>query len=834
MALEFTFECPLAAGLHARPASLLSEIAEKTACDCTLTNLRSGATVNLKSALAIIGADVRKGDACRIVCSGRDETNAYASLHQFIEQKLPGADDALAPAAVAGTKLPRTLRDSGCVFLIGTGVSSGIGIGAVVLAGRAAWPELQKTHDLVNPELERERVTLALTAVASRMNSLLARAKSKTESAILRAHLAIVRDVSFVGQVHEYISRGDAAEQAVLHAGGHFREILRASESAYIRERALDMQDIVRRVLEDLGVVGAKERDLALQQPSVIVAEDLTPQQLLALDRALVAGLVLEYAGATSHTVILARSLAIPALAGVAGAASEFRQGEAAVVDATRGLLMRNDSAAVQRFYAREVETLCRRKDRVAKQAAGTAKTRDGRTLDVAANVSSPLEVRAAFEAGADGVGVYRTEMLFVDRDAAPSEEEQFEIYDEAARVAAGKPVIIRTLDVGGDKRVPHLNLPEEPNPFLGFRGARIYPGHVELFRTQVRAILRASAFGRVQMMLPMISNAAEVRWAREQVAEIKRELAASGTKVGDVPLGIMIEVPSVAYAIAELSEVADFFSIGTNDLSQYFFAADRGNARVWPLANAIQPAFLRFLKYIVDEAKGRGKWIGICGEMGGEIALLPLMLALGFDEISATVPNVATLKQRVTTLRQEDCDKLLAKAVACRSAEEVAALLESAPLDTTPLPLLERELVVMQSGSTTKEEVIQELVDSIYIAGRTDDRAALEEAVWKREETYSTALGFGFAIPHCKNDAVLADTIAVVKPEQPVAWGEERVEIAILLAMRASAKDNTHMQVFSRLARKLMNEEFRAQLTAAKNADEVIRLLSAEIAVAK
>ena len=832
MSLEFTFACPLAAGLHARPASLLSETAQKAACECTLTNLRTGATANLKSTLAIIGADVRKGDECRVVCEGADEAAAYAWLRQAVEQQLPSADDAVATPAPAGAQLPRALREAGYTYLMGAGVSPGIGMGTAVHAGRSGWPVVEQGHDFVNPALERERITLAIAAVASRIGSLRARAKSKTESAILNAHLAILRDVSLTGQVHENISRGDAAEQAVVHAAERFRDVLRASTSAYIRERAMDLQDVARRLLEELGAVTPVHEALKLTQPSVVLAENLTPQELLGLERTLVSGLVLEYAGATSHTVILARSLSIPVVTGVAGAQAQFGEGDNVVVDASRGLLIRNDSPVVQRFYARELDTQRRRKARLAHKALGAVKTADGRMLEVAANVSSPLEVRAAFEAGADGIGVYRTEMLFVDRDTAPSEEEQFEIYAEAARAAAGKPVILRTLDVGGDKRVAHLNLPEEANPFLGYRGARIYAEHSELFRTQARAVLRASASGRVQLMLPMISNAAEVRWARERVAEVRRDLQEKGTAMGEVPLGIMIEVPAAGYAIAELSEVADFFSVGTNDLSQYFFAADRGNARVWPLANAVQPAFLRFLKYIIDEAHARGKWIGICGEMGGEVKLLPLLLGLGFDEISATVPNVAALKQRVSGLRQDDCEKLAQECLALPTAGDVEAVLERAQAAATPAPLLDRELVVLGSESRNKEEAIRELVDAIYAAGRIDDRQALEDAVWAREEVYSTALGFGFAIPHCKNDAVLADSIAVAKLAQPIQWGEERVELAILLAMRASAKDNAHLQVFSRLARKLMNEEFRARLTSAANADDVLSLLAASLEI--
>lgn len=835
MPTEFTFTCPLAAGLHARPASMFSEAASAFSADCTLTNLRSGATANLKSTLAIIGADVRSGDLCRVQCSGTDESRAFAALRELAERKLPHADDTTTSAPQQqSVTLPRALRDAECKYLTGTAVSPGIAIGEVIQAASREWPALASTHVNADPALQRDRIDAALRAATDRIGALAARAKSKTESAVLNAHLSILNDVSFLERIHQHISNRETAESAVIQAAEHFRKMLRSSDSAYIRERAVDIQDVAHRVLEHLDPE-VKREPRTLTRPSVVCAEILTPQELLAMKREFVAAIVMEYASATSHTVILARSLGIPTLAAVTGASSELRDGERVIVDADRGFLIHDDSPAVQRFYTRELETQRRRREHSAQSTKAVAKTVDGRQLEVGANISAAVEIEAAFQTGADGIGVFRTEMLFVDRNTAPTEQEQYEIYSECARAADGRPVIIRTLDIGGDKRVAHMNLPEEPNPFLGYRGARIYPEHLELFRSQVRAILRASAFGRVQIMLPMISNAAEVRWAREQVDGVRKELIADGEKIGDVPLGIMIEVPSTAYSIAELSEVADFFSVGTNDLSQYFFAADRGNVKVWPLADSTQPAFLRLLKHIIDEAHSNKKWIGICGEMGGDVRLLPLMLGLGFDEISASIPNVAPLKQRVAELRQEDCAKLVSKAIASRTAEDVSALIDSVQSTRPAQPLLAVDLVTIDSDSANKEEVIHELIGLVYAAGRTNDRDRLEEAVWKREEVYSTALGFGFAIPHCKNDVVISDSIAVAKLAKPIVWGEDStVSFAILLAMRESAKDNTHMQVFSRLARKLMNEEFRARLSKAKTAEEVLTLLSAELAIAK
>ena len=824
---QFAFTCPLAAGLHARPASLLAEVADRYGCECTLTNLRTGASANLKSTLSIIAADVRQGDGCRVQCSGPDAEREVLELRRFIDDKLPSVDDIAGPATASAipVALPRALRGRNFSYVAGTAASEGIGIGVVVHLTRTDPVQPSKS---LGAAVERQHLGEAISRVRAKIVSLRARASSREATGILNAHLALLNDVALVSRFDELMDSGSSAAAAVQQAAAEFRNLLAQSASAYVRERALDVQDVAARILEHLA--GASASPVELSEPSVVVAETITPQELLRLDRKFVAALVIEYAGVTSHTMILARSLAIPALAGVRGAEVEYPEGTRVVVDALRGVVIKLDGGDIDRFYRREIETQRNRRSASLEIATAPARTIDGRALEVAANVSSALEVEAAFRSGADGIGVFRTEMLFVDRDVAPAEEEQFEIYREAARTAGGRPVIIRTADIGGDKSVPHLQLPLEENPFLGYRGARIYSEHESLFRTQVRAILRASAVGNVWIMLPMITSAAEVRWARQETDEFRQELLREGATVAErVPLGIMIEVPAAAYAIDELSEVSDFFSLGTNDLAQYFFAADRGNARVTSLSDPFQPAFLRFLKQTVDDIRRRKKWIGICGEIAGDPRMLPCWLGLGLNEISASVPKVSALKRRVARLRQAECEKLLETALACDSAEDVRTLLDG--VEAEPLPLIDPALALIGSTACTREEAIHEMVSALYIAGRTDARDEIEDAVFARETTYSTALGFGFAVPHCKSDAVLADSVVVLKLARDIPWGEESVKFAILLAMRASGKDNMHMQVFSRLSRKLMDPEFRERLNAARDAESVVSILRDGIA---
>ncbi len=400
--------------------------------------------------------------------------------------------------------------------------------------------------------------------------------------------------------------------------------------------------------------------------------------------------------------------------------------------------------------------------------------TADDHRLEVAANVSSSEELGPAFEQGAEGIGLFRTEMLFVGRDNAPAEDEQFDIYTSAVRAAGGRPVIIRTFDLGGDKTVPYLDLPQESNPFLGYRGVRIYPARPELLRTQLRAILRASAAGRVQIMVPMVLSLAEALWFKAQVAEVQSDLKSRGIAFdAAVPIGIMIEVPVVGFIIGSLCREVDFFSIGTNDLSQYFLAADRDSDKVAHLACVRHPGFLLFLKQIVDHVHQAGKWVGMCGEMAGDIHQLPLLLGLGLDEISVAASEIPALKERVSRLSMSDCVQLLSRAMACRQTEDVDALLVREQPPEPTLPLLDEELVLLHSESATKEEAIADIIDTLYIAGRThiDDRQQVEASAWAREAVYSTGLGYGFAIPHCKTDAVAADSIGILKLDHPIEW---------------------------------------------------------------
>jgi fructose-specific PTS system IIA-like component len=543
--------------------------------------------------------------------------------------------------------------------------------------------------------------------------------------------------------------------------------------------------------------------------------------------------LVLAEAGTTSHTVILARSFGVPTLVGVENINEGLAENTEAVLDADIGVLVTKLNDTARRYYAMERERLDGRQRVLRNFGVKPAATQDSHVIEIAANIATVEEADRAFAAGAEGIGLFRTEMLFLDRATEPDETEQYEIYHRVMEAADGRPVIIRTMDVGGDKALGYLNLPPEHNPFLGYRAVRIYPRFEELFRTQVRALVRASAHGSLRLMIPMIATLEEIRWAKKIIAEEQARCAAESKAFDkEMQIGSMIEVPSAAFALNEFCRELDFFSIGSNDLLQYFMAVDRSDSRIASLYNPLQPAFLRLLKQIVDTAKANKKWIGLCGEMGGQKRYLPLLTGMGLNEISVSAPAIGGLKAELSRLALPDCQQLFQSALACVTPEEVDALLDKFSVQHS-LPLLAPELIVLDADALTKEEAIKRGVDLLYIQGRTEQPRAIEEAIWQRESNYSTGFGHGFAVPHCKSSAISANSLVVLKFAEPVPWNsldEKPVSVVILMVIRESDAATEHMKIISALARHVMHEEFRATIEQAKNPEELCAVLKSKI----
>jgi multiphosphoryl transfer protein len=832
MAFEYRFTCPLASGMHARPASALEHVARRFTADLSLANHRTEQTANAKSVLGIVGLDIRHGDPCSIVAVGRDAAWAVESLRVFIERTLPQVDDApvVVERRLGEVRLPPVLRRANATVMSGTAVAPGIGAGRAFAIGGFTLPDSLALSGAVDVEAEVGLVEEAVGRLLRRYDDRLDARGESVEADVLRAHRSVARDPEFSQVIVRAIrERALTAAGAVAEAEAHFSSMLAATGSALLLERVLDIRDVCRALLGEVYGKALDGEEITLAADSVCVAETMTPGQLLALDRRWIKGLVLAHGGTTSHTVILARSSGIPTVVGVAELDAAALAGRDVVVDADLGVVATALTDDVRRYYDMERRRLEQRRRRVNRFIERPAATEDGRRIEVAANVGSAAEVSQAVAGGAEGVGLFRTEMLFLARKSPPSEDEQFEQYARAVTDAGGWPVIVRTLDIGGDKPLPYLALPKEENPFLGYRAVRIYREHERLFRSQVRALVRASAFGRLQVMIPMVSCLDEVTWVRGVIADEQARLAAAGVPFDPgMPVGAMIEVPSAAFLIGTLSGTMDFFSIGTNDLLQYFLAADRSSPRLAPLANPLEPSFLRLLDRIVSEAHGCGRWVGLCGEMGGQARYLPVLVGLGLDEISLAPPDIASTKALLGALSASACRALVERAVLAPTSRDVAALLDERG-HWRVLPLTEPELVHVDADCRTKEEAIKAAVDLLYGAGRTDQPRDVEESVWRREVEYSTGFGHGFAIPHCKTDAVGANSMAIVKLRAGVDWDSldgEPVRTVVLLAIRESEPADTHMRVLASLARRLMHEEFREKVEYEREPAALCRLL--------
>jgi fructose-specific PTS system IIA-like component len=826
MSYEMTFTCPLKGGIHARPASAIEAVCGQFSSSITLINERTGSAADAHSVLEIIAADIRHGDPCRCIVDGLDGRAAYEKVKTFFDRDFALCDEPLPqsePASGSG-KLPMMLRLAGTEHLSAMPMSPGIGRGMAFAAGGPVLPAFDDCPPPCRePSQEWEIARAAIDRVRNEFESRIAAASSAIERGVLTAHRGIASDPSLTRALQRLITQsGLSCSQGIVKVCEELSAPLRNSQSLLVRERVADLHDIAGRLLAAVGVVAQRSRDVRCTVPSIVIAENLTPGQFLALDRTLVQGLALSIAGATSHTVILARGSGIPVIAGIEWDQLRLLHGREVVVDANAGFLLPRITEVVERYFDLEIVKQQRIERRRARMSAHQGMAA-GVTMEIGVNIALAEEAAPAFGRGADGIGLFRTEMLFLDRDQPPGEEEQYQAYRTAAEAAGGKPVIIRTLDIGGDKQVPYLRLPSEANPFLGLRGIRLYGRFSEIVRTQVRAIVRASAHGRIKLLIPMVTSPDEVRALRDLLAQAQTALRSESIAFDPaMPVGIMVEVPAVALSIDAFCDCADFFCIGTNDLVQYLCAADRQNQNVSDFNNPFHPGHVRILDMIIQTAHHRGRWVGLCGQMAGNERALPLLAGLGLDEISVDAPRAAGIKSLLGVLNPAECRALVPQAAGCATAAQVERLLSNASISSS-LPIIDPDLVVVQCRGRTKAEIIKEAADILHIAGRVSDAPAFEEAIWQREQVYATGLGHGFAVPHCKSGdgLVRASSIALLKPASPIEWSgpeEPGVNVVVVLAVRETKDGNEHLKIFARLARKIMHEDFRDFLLSAED----------------
>src|SRR5213082_2200064 len=571
------------------------------------------------------------------------------------------------------------MSDNAEIRFEGIGVSPGIAFAGIYVV-RDDLDEVARYHiapSRIADEIGRFEAGLIQTRMQIlEMQERIAKSIGAKDAAIFDAHLLVVEDRTLIDEVLRKL-RTDLCnvEWAFQEVATRYAETLSKIDDPYLRERALDIQDVTKRVIRDLQGKAPKAF-LSLSGPHILVAHNLTPSDTASLSREKVLGIATDLGSRTSHAAILARSLSIPAVLGLHDITAKVNTGQHILLDGNDGLLIVNPAPQTLAWYTEIESRRAKVTAKLKELRETTSTTRDGRHIVLSANIELPEDVGAVAANGAEGIGLYRTEFLYLNRSTLPTEEEQYETYRKVAERVRPDPLIIRTFDLGGDKLAPGtVDISDELNPFLGWRAIRFCLENIDIFKTQLRAILRASAVGNVKIMFPMISGLDELRGAISVLAECKEELCASKIDIGDkTEVGAMIEIPSAALSADVLAREIDFFSIGTNDLIQYALAVDRVNERIAHLYEPTHPAVIRLLKMIADAAHANDIWVGVCGEMAGDVALIPLLLGLGMDELSAGATLVPRVKRAVQSLAISECRALVEETLKLQTPSEILA----------------------------------------------------------------------------------------------------------------------------------------------------------------
>ena len=545
-------------------------------------------------------------------------------------------------------------------------------------------PDLSFSETSIDdPEAEIKRLDDAVEASKSELELIKQKATEnlgEEEAQVFEAHLTILADPELLGQIKDKIKNDKVnAEAALKSVTDMFIEMFEAmTDNAYMQERAGDIRDVTKRIMSHLLGVTLPNPAL-IQEEVVIVAHDLTPSDTAQLDRNYVKGFITDIGGRTSHSAIMSRTLEIPAVVGSGSATTDIQEGEMVIIDGINGDALVDPTDAELADYKQKAADFAAQKEEWARLKDAKSVSADGKEVLLGANIGTPDDVLGANDNGAEAVGLFRSEFLYMNSNELPTEDEQYEAYKAALEGMSGKQVVVRTMDIGGDKELPYLPLPEEQNPFLGYRAIRICLNRQDIFRTQLRALLRASKYGRLAIMFPMIATVQEFKDAKAIFEEEKANLVASGVEVSDdIQVGMMMEIPAAAMIADKLAKYADFFSIGTNDLIQYSMAADRGNERVSYLYQPYNPSILRLIKNIIDASHKEGKWTGMCGEMAGDQIAVPLLLGLGLDEFSMSATSILKTRSLIKKLDSKEMKELADKAVSdCETVDEVVSLVK-------------------------------------------------------------------------------------------------------------------------------------------------------------
>lgn len=675
-----------ALGLHARPAARFVQTAARYNADLRVRNLTTGrGPISAKSINGVTTLGVLRGHEIEVSAAGADATSALDAIqalanNNFGDIETPASTpiEPLSTLKAREDKMPQPLG-SLSPRLAGLAASPGIAIGPA-RHYRPTLPDIPTTR-IEDSQHEWDALVAALDRTReqiSRTRAALGQRVDRDTTAIFDAHLLFLDDEALLTPARqkiygEKLNAAAAWQFAIARVADEYR----ALDDPYLRQRAADIEDVGRQVLLNLLNKGATRK--VVVESGILVASDLAPADTANLDPSQVLGICTAFGSPTAHSAILARSLSIPAVVGLGPSLLDIQEGTPLIIDGDDGVVYISPEPKVVEEYTRRAAEVRAVLARARTAANAPAITRDGRRIEIAANIGSLADARQAVAFGAEGVGLFRTEFMFLDRDTAPDEQEQYSAYRAVAEALDNRPLIIRTLDAGGDKPLPYLDLPHEANPFLGYRAVRISLAQPEFFKTQLRAIIRVAAEFPVKVMFPMVATLTEWRAARVLWLEARAEVIQHARNVPDkTELGVMIEIPAAALRAADLAREVDFFSIGTNDLTQYTLAAERGNTRVASLADPLDPAVLCLIAQVVEAAHARNKWVGVCGEMAGDLLAAPLLLGLGVDELSMNAPAIPQVKQLVRELDYQSARMQAEAALALETAEEVHSWMNS------------------------------------------------------------------------------------------------------------------------------------------------------------
>ncbi|MTV22921.1 phosphoenolpyruvate--protein phosphotransferase [Staphylococcus delphini] len=562
------------------------------------------------------------------------------------------------------------------------GIAASDGV-AIAKAYLLVEPDLSFSNEKTdNPEAEVQKFNEALNNSKIELTKIRNHAEEQLgadKAAIFDAHLLVLDDPELIQPIEEKIKNESAsAPQALTEVTQNFITIFESMDNEYMKERAADIRDVAKRVLAHILGVELPNPSI-IDESVIIVAHDLTPSDTAQLNKQYVQGFVTNIGGRTSHSAIMSRSLEIPAVVGTKSISESVQRGDMVIVDGLTGDVIVNPSDDEIKAYQHKRESFFADREALKQLRDEPSKTLDGHEVELAANIGTPNDLEGVHNNGAEGIGLYRTEFLYMGRDNMPTEDEQFEAYKKVLESMEGKRVVVRTLDIGGDKELPYLNLPEEMNPFLGYRAIRLCLNQPEIFRPQLRALLRASAYGKLNIMFPMVATIQEFRDAKALLLEEKENLKREGVEVSDdIELGIMVEIPSTAALADVFAKEVDFFSIGTNDLIQYTMAADRMSERVSYLYQPYNPSILRLIKQVIDASHQEGKWTGMCGEMAGDETAIPLLIGLGLDEFSMSATSILKARRQIKDLSRTEMVQLADRALNCATVDEVVDLVKA------------------------------------------------------------------------------------------------------------------------------------------------------------